>query len=79
MTDARHDALHSILQKVPSDFEPYGNRSRDSDWGPDCSCGCRWFVRKLERVTSLFEAEAKPDRRAGLSRHAKDDALAVER
>ena len=47
MTDARHDALHSILKKLPSDFEPYGNRSRNTDWGPDCSCGCRWFV-KLE-------------------------------
>ena len=44
MTDPRHDALHSILEKLPSDFEPYGKRSRDHDWGPDCSCGCRWFV-----------------------------------
>lgn len=49
MTHTRHDALHSILKKLPSDFEPYGNRSRDKDWGPDCSCGCRWFV-KLEGV-----------------------------
>jgi hypothetical protein len=47
MTDARHQALHSILKKLPSDFEPYGARSRENDWGPDCSCGCRWFV-KLE-------------------------------
>lgn len=40
-----HDALHGILRKLPSDFEPWGLRSRENDWGPDCSCGCRWFVR----------------------------------
>lgn len=37
-------APHSIVKKLPSDFEPYGKRSRDHDWGPDCSCDCRWFV-----------------------------------
>lgn len=40
-----HDALHGILRKLPSDFEPWGQRSRENDWGPDCSCGCRWFIR----------------------------------
>ena len=44
MTDPRHDPLHSILKKLPSDFEPWRERSRDHDWGPDCSCGCQWFV-----------------------------------
>ena len=47
MTDPRHDPPHSILKKLPSDFEPWGERSRENEWGPDCSCGCRWFV-KLE-------------------------------
>jgi len=47
LTDPRHDPLHSILKKLPSDFEPWGERSREHDSGPDCSCGCRWFV-KLE-------------------------------
>jgi len=40
---AMHEHLHSIVRRLPSDFEPYGQRSRDDDWGPDCSCGCRHF------------------------------------
>jgi hypothetical protein len=47
VTEGLHEALHSVLKKLPSDFEPWGERSRESDFGPDCSCGCRWFV-KLE-------------------------------
>ncbi len=41
-----HDHLLNLMRKLPSDFEPYGNRSRD-EGGADCSCGCRWFL-KLE-------------------------------
>jgi hypothetical protein len=44
MTDRRHEFLHGILKKLPSDFEPWGRRSRDDEWGPDCSCGCRWYL-----------------------------------
>ena len=44
MTDPRSDGLRSIVKALPSDFEPWGERSRDEDWSPDCSCGCRWFV-----------------------------------
>jgi hypothetical protein len=33
------------MKKLPSDFEPWGQRPRDDDPGPDCSCGCRWYVR----------------------------------
>jgi hypothetical protein len=40
-----HDHLHTIARRLPSDFEPYGERDRDEDWGPDCSCGCRWFLQ----------------------------------
>lgn len=45
MTDPRHDALLEVVKKLPSDFAPFGERSRDEDWSPDCSCGCRWYVR----------------------------------
>lgn len=41
MGDPRHEPLLQIVPKLPSDFEPYGKRPRD---GPDCSCGCRWFI-----------------------------------
>jgi len=43
MSYAEHDKLWEIAKKLPSDFEPYGERSRDEDWGPDCSCGCKYF------------------------------------
>lgn len=39
-----HQHLLNIVKKLPSDFEPYGKRSRDEDWGPDCSCGCKYFL-----------------------------------
>jgi hypothetical protein len=42
--DPRSDPLRSILKSLPSDFEPWGARSRENDCGPDCSCGRRWFV-----------------------------------
>lgn len=44
MSDLCHESLHQIVKRLPSDFEPYGERSRTEDWGPDCSCGCRWFI-----------------------------------
>jgi hypothetical protein len=37
-----HEHLHTIVRHLPSDFEPYGQRSR-ADGGGDCSCGCRHF------------------------------------
>lgn len=45
MTDSRHAALLEVMRRLPSDFAPWGERSRETDWGPDCSCGCRWYVR----------------------------------
>lgn len=39
-----HQRLLEIVQRLPSDFEPYGGRSREDDWGPDCSCGCKYFL-----------------------------------
>lgn len=45
-SDARsqHERLWQLVTKLPTDFEPYGSRSRDDDWGPDCSCGCKYFL-----------------------------------
>jgi hypothetical protein len=39
--DPMHERLHALVKDLPTDFEPYGERERD---GPDCSCGCRWFL-----------------------------------
>ena len=39
-----HWHLHAVCIRLPTDFEPYGNRIRT---GPDCSCGCKWYL-KLE-------------------------------
>lgn len=33
--------LWQVTPKLPTDFEPYGQRHRDVVG--DCSCGCRWF------------------------------------
>ncbi len=38
-----HNLLLSLVKKLPTDFEPYGRRSREI-WGPDCSCGCKHFL-----------------------------------
>jgi hypothetical protein len=39
--------LDVVLVKLDSDFEPWGKRSREEDYGPDCSCNCKHF-NKLE-------------------------------
>jgi hypothetical protein len=39
-----HDLLWQLVRKLPTDFEPYGSRSRTGDWGPDCSCSCKHFL-----------------------------------
>ena len=40
----RHEALRSAMKKLPTDFEPYGERRRcDGTIHADCSCNCRWF------------------------------------
>jgi mRNA interferase MazF len=38
-----HEHLWTLVKKLPSDFEPYGQRDREEDEGLDCSCGCRYF------------------------------------
>lgn len=42
--DRLHELLHTLCAHLPTDFEPWGQRSREEDWGPDCSCGCRHFL-----------------------------------
>lgn len=44
MASEMHKHLLTIMPRLPTDFEPYGQRSRDTDWGPDCSCGCKHFI-----------------------------------
>jgi len=39
----KHKYLWTIVKCLDSDFEPYGSRNRDEDYGPDCSCGCYCF------------------------------------
>jgi len=41
-----HNKLMELaLIKLPCDFEPYGTRSREQDYGPDCSCSCKYFIK----------------------------------
>ena len=64
---ATHEELWRIAQKLPSDFEPYGNRDRDADGGPDCSCGCRHFVTLAGKLGNDWGVCANPKSpRAGL-------------
>jgi len=37
--------MELIVIKIPSDFEPFGSRSREDDYGPDCSCSCKYFMK----------------------------------
>ena len=37
-----HEELWTVCKELPSDFEPWGKRSRERG-GPDCSCGCKWY------------------------------------
>ena len=43
MPQFSHEQLLQLMVRLPTDFEPYGERSRD-DGGGDCSCGCRWYL-----------------------------------
>ena len=40
-----HDKLWKIVKKLPEDYEPYGQASRETnDYRGDCSCGCRFYI-----------------------------------
>ncbi len=38
-----HEHLLEIVRRLPSDFEPYGDRERHLG-EQDCSCGCRHYL-----------------------------------
>jgi hypothetical protein len=42
LTPRCHEQLWQIAVRLPTDFQPYGQRVRDGVC--DCSCGCRWFL-----------------------------------
>ncbi len=41
MSDSLHERLWAVCQRLPTDFEPYGERERED---ADCSCGCKYFA-----------------------------------
>lgn len=41
--ETTHERLWKLVQKLPTDFTPYGQRNRETDYGSDCSCGCKYF------------------------------------
>ncbi len=43
VSDPRHDALFLVMKRLPSDFAPWGERSREREPGPDRG-GCRWLI-----------------------------------
>lgn len=51
-----HWHLHAICIQLPADYEPYGFRVRR---GPDCSCGCKWFL-KLQALPMDWGVCANP-------------------
>jgi hypothetical protein len=42
LTPGQHEQLWQIAVKLPTDFEPCGQRKRDVVG--NCSCSCRWFL-----------------------------------
>ena len=45
LTPGSHEQLWQIVVKLPTDFEPWGQRDRDVvEVFGDCSCSCRWFL-----------------------------------
>lgn len=64
VSDASDNQLWQVCRKLPSDFEPYGQRKREGQ--PDCS-GCRWFKPLLRYGVLAWGTCANPDSpRAGL-------------
>src|ERR1041384_2636295 len=62
-----HAALDSVLKRKRTDFQPNGRRSRDTDYGPDCSCGCRFFIEVREPFSGDWGVCVNPESpRAGL-------------
>jgi hypothetical protein len=45
MPKRNHEQLFDIARRLPTDFEPWGQRSRDMPTQPDCASDCRFFTR----------------------------------
>ena len=59
--------LWAALKQLPTDFEPWEERNRETDSGPGCSCGCRYFVPLNGALASDWGACGNPaSPRAGL-------------
>jgi len=59
-----HERLWQIVQRLDSDYEPYGKAERD---GSDCSCGCRHFVKLAGEIGNDWGVCGNPESpRAGL-------------
>ena len=63
-----HDILWSVCRKLPSDFQPYGERDRAmSTSSADCSSGCIHFVPLVGEAGKDWGVCANPESpRAGL-------------
>jgi len=62
-----HERLWQLTKKLPTDFEPYGKRNRITDWGPDCSCDCKWYLPLEGAIGMDWGVCSNPDSpRAGL-------------
>lgn len=59
-------SLFNIIKTLPTDFAPYGSRDRDADWGPDCSCDCRWFAPLKDQPYDYGVCTNPASPRAGL-------------
>jgi hypothetical protein len=63
-TPSHHDHLHSICRHLPSDFQPYGERERDSS---DCSSGYIHFLKPRVKLGPDWRIRINPaSPRAGL-------------
>lgn len=51
MPSRLHAKMWAIAKKLPTDFEPYGQRSRDDALGQDCSCNCAHYARLVEPLS----------------------------
>lgn len=62
--ESLHKHLHTLCRHLSSDFQPYGEREGT---GPDCSCGCKHFLKLPGKLGMDWGVCANPDSpRAGL-------------
>ncbi len=67
-SEANDEQLWRVCRKLPSDYEPYGQRKREGQRKDQADCsGCRWFQPLLRYGVLDWGACANPDSpRAGL-------------